>query len=112
MPGAPAAYKVAAFMRCFLGHASVGAELAAHAALGAPPRFDPRAPAVAARRGAAEDEASWSQWLAIFGSLTLSGLRGFPHFEEDLFFVLHAHWKDLLSIFLQARLTPNPNPNP
>ena len=46
MPGAPAAYKVAAFMRCFLGHASVGAELAAHAALGAPPRFDPRAHSV------------------------------------------------------------------
>ena len=67
---------------------------------------------VAARRGAAEDDASWSQWLAIFGSLTLSGLRGFPHFEEDLFFALHAHWKDLLSIFLQARLTPNLNPNP
>ena len=103
MPGAPAAYKVAAFMRCLLGRATVAGELAAHAALGAPPRFDPCAAAAAgALRGAGEDEAQWSQWVAIFGTLELSRLGGFPFFEEGVFAALHAHWKPLLSIFLQA----------
>jgi hypothetical protein len=90
-------------MRCLLGRASVADELAAHAALGAPPRFNPHAAAAAgALRGEGEDEAQWAQWVAIFGSLELSGLGGFPHFEEGVFVALHAHWKPLLSIFLQA----------
>ncbi|KAL1507904.1 hypothetical protein AB1Y20_007510 [Prymnesium parvum] len=89
--------RIEAFFQVLLHSADMQHVLLELGQRGLPPRFEAKK-ALTLLLDESVDE--HEEWVQIFKSLSLHSLPGFPSWEQNIYNLLHGHWKELLSIFI------------